>query len=229
MVIFFLSLFLLSSGLLDYQPADKPLNGTALRGFRPVETHGIVLEELGEEELLVFTGWNSRQTAIYARSHSPESDDWSEPVRISSQQVRFDSLPFLWVGHDQAVHCVWQSKTGEKPFKVLYSRRQPVSREWTPPVWIEEAGGPRRNPVSISGDSSGNLFIWTHNHSSGGIYPELQVFMSHDGGRSWERSRPFASLQAGEVSVFDPRLVATGHGEVHLLAPCARSGSQPCC
>ena len=42
--------------------------------------------------------------------------------------------------------------------------------------------------------------------------------MSHDGSRSWERSRPFASLQAGEVSVFDPRLVATGHGEVHLLA-----------
>ena len=42
--------------------------------------------------------------------------------------------------------------------------------------------------------------------------------MSYDGGRSWERSSPFASLRAGAASLFDPRLVVTEEGEVHLLA-----------
>ena len=218
MVIFLVSLLLLAGGPLDYQAADKPLNGTALRGFRPVETHEVVLEKLGEEELLVFTGWNNRQTAIYARTRSPESEDWIEPVRISSPEARFDSLPSVWAGRDQAAHCVWQSKTRQELYKVLYSRRGPVSREWTAPVWIGEAGGLRRNPVSITGDSSGNLFIWTHNSPPGEMHPELQVFRSRDGGRTWERSRPFASLQAGVVSLFDPRLVVTGRGELHFLA-----------
>ena len=218
MVISFLSLLLLAPGSLDYRPADQPLNGTALRGFRPVGTYEIVLEELGEGGLLVFTGWHNRQTAIYARTRSPESNDWSESVRISSQEARFDSRPSLWAGYDQAAHCVWQSKTRKNRFKVLYSRRNPVSREWTPPVWIEKAGGLRRNPVSITGDSRGNLFIWTHNSPPGELHPELQVFMSYDGGRSWERSSPFASLRAGAASLFDPRLVVTEEGEVHLLA-----------
>ena len=218
MLISFLSLLLLAPSSFDYRPADKPLSVAAVRGFRPVETDEIVLEGLGKEGLLVFTGWTDRKTALYARTRGPEADDWSEPVRISSEEVRFDSLPFLWAGPDQAVHCVWQSKSRGKLFKVLYSRRDPGSKAWTPPVWVEGAGGLRRRPVSISGDSRGNLFIFTHNSPLQHQYPELQVFMSHDGGRSWERSRPFASLQAREVSLFDPRLVVTGIGELHLLA-----------
>ncbi len=218
MVISFVSLFLLAGGLLDYQPADKPLNGTALRGFRPVQTHEIVLEEWGEGELLVFTGWRNRRTAIYARTRGPEFDDWTKPVRVSSEEARFDSFPSVWVGRDQAAHCVWQSKTRHKVYKVLYSRRDAGAEDWTPPVWIGEAGGSRRNAVSITGDSSGNLFIWTHNSPPRERYAELQVFRSHDGGQTWERSRPFGALQAGAASLFDPQLAATPGGGLHLLA-----------
>ena len=73
MLISFLSLLLLAPSSFDYRPADKPLSVAAVRGFRPVETDEIVLEGLGKEGLLVFTGWTDRKTALYARTRGPEA------------------------------------------------------------------------------------------------------------------------------------------------------------
>ena len=167
---------------------------------------------------MVFTGWKNRETGIYARRWSPESDEWSDPTRVSGVQARFDSFPHIWVSLDRVVHCVWQSKQAVKRFSVLHSIRDPVSGEWTPPARIEGAGGIGRSPVSVTGDSQGNLFVWSHNRPVGKLFPELQLYASRDAGKTWDRLDPFSSVGSQEVSFFDPRLLISKRDELHLLA-----------
>ena len=217
MILPFLSLVLVAASAFDYQPSEKPLNGDELRGFRPIESEEIVMEKLENAWIMVFTGWRNRQTGVYARTGSPENDEWSNPVRISGEAARFDSLPHIWVSSDWVVHCVWQSKGQGNQFSVLYSRRDPASGDWTPPARIEGAGGIRRSPVSVTGDSQRNLFVWSHNRLPGKLLPELQLFASRNDGGAWQRLEPFASLKSEQVSFFDPRLVVTNRDALYLL------------
>ena len=167
---------------------------------------------------MVFTGWSDRLTGVYARTRESQEEEWSDPVRISRPEARFDSLPSALVSEDQVLHVVWQSRNDSALFQVLYSRRDPGSGAWSSPVWIEGAGGDRRNRVSLAENSKGNLFVWTHNRPPGYRHPVLQLFVSGDKGQSWQRKEAFPSLTAGVVSFSYPQLAIADDDDLYLLA-----------
>ena len=104
------SFFLLSSQLLSYEPGEGPLNGSGLRGLRPIVQAETVVSRLGEDWLLVFSAWTNDRTALYSRRWITSKGEWSEPLRISGEETRSNSLPQIWVDPRQVVHCVWQSR-----------------------------------------------------------------------------------------------------------------------
>ena len=209
------SLLILLSPSLHYESGEGPLNGSALRGLRPVGKQEIVMSRLGEDWLLVFSGRTRRQTALYSRRWIAKKEEWSEPIQISNQEARSDSLPHIWVDSRQVAHCVWQSwQDGE--FVVRYAQLPPGSGEWSQAQGIEGSGGESRQPAAVAGDSKGNLFIWSHNSRPGERFFQLQLFASADAGLTWKSLEPFEALQGDNVSFFEPRLALSSEDEVFV-------------
>lgn len=156
------SFLILSSQLLSYEPGESPLNGSGLRGLRPIVQAETVVSRLGEDWLLVFSAWTNDGTSLYSRRWMTKKEEWSEPLRVSGEEARSHSLPHIWVDSRQVVHCVWQSRQ-DREFVVLYAQLPVDSDEWRKARKIEGAGGVSRWPVGVAGDSKGNLFIWSHN------------------------------------------------------------------
>ena len=219
MLVSFLSLFLISLGNLSYVQVDGSLSGEGIRGFRALESSEVAMVRGKDHWVTVFTGWKARTTAIYARMRLPEEENWSKLVRLSAPEVRFDSLPVLWVSDNgELVHCVWQSKGKDKLFRALYAVMNPISGKWSLPVWIKGAIGQQRNSVLLTGDSKGSLFVYSHNTQDLNPYSKLQLFASHDGGSSWQEKEPFPSLVTEKPhSFFSPRLLVSNNDELHLL------------
>ena len=210
----FLFLFL-SSQSLHYTPREKPLNGSELRGLRPVVQEEIVMTRLGDDWLLVFSGRTRRQTALYSRLWIEKTGEWSQPIQISDEEAGGDSLPHIWVDSRQIAHCVWQSRQ-DREFVVRYAQLPAGSGEWSQSRRIDGASGAARKPVAIAGDSKGNLFIWSHNRPLDERFFELQLFASADAGLTWEPLEPFQALQGNNVAFFEPRVAVSGDDEVFV-------------
>ena len=211
------SFLILSSQLLSYEPGESPLNGSGLRGLRPIVQAETVVSRLGEDWLLVFSAWTNDGTSLYSRRWITKKEEWSEPLRVSGEEARSHSFPHIWVDSRQVVHCVWQSRQ-DREFVVLYAQLPVDSDEWSKARKIEGAGGVSRWPVGVAGDSKGNLFIWSHNRRRTQRFAQLQLFASTDSGLTWQPLEPFQTLRGKDASFFEPRLALSDDDEVFVTA-----------
>ena len=176
------------------------LNPAHLTGAGGGGTPQISLARDGSDLAAAFTGIRGRQSGIYWRRFSSDTQNWSEAVQVNPKASSSGYSPFLSIDKKGNSHCVWLSRRNRGVYEVYHSRlSKGEGQHWSQPQLLTTGG--RAIPPRLMEDAFGNLLVYFWNMKADAPKGRIYAFSSRDGGLTWGATNPNFSDQekAGRV------------------------------
>jgi hypothetical protein len=169
----------------------------------------------------IYVAWDTvhgggQQPILVARSDD-EGASFSAPSTVADG-LNIGAIPL--VGPGGVVYVVWYRAEGFTDFAILSSRSEDGGQTWSPPVQVGSVLSylvrdlrTGSLPTAAIDPRSGRLYVVTQDSTPTGAAPQIVLFSSSDGGRSWS-PRQVVSDGPSTVPSFTPAVAVSGEGRV---------------